>query len=79
MAVVENIRVAVHYRVGEGTKFFSVLRNVWKERSLSMRAKLGMSVLYGFETLALDDKAQKMVNVLERKCLRTTCSLMKFN
>lgn len=32
----------VSHRVGEGVKVLSAMRNVWKDRSLSLTAKMGM-------------------------------------
>lgn len=58
--------------------------SVWKDKSLSVRAKVGvfddrvfLMVLYGWEAWALDDKLWKSVNVLEMKNSRPPCGVMK--
>lgn len=56
----------------EGVKVQGTLRSVWKERSLSVRANIGvidgrevLTVLYGCEAWAVDKKVCNRVDVLE--------------
>lgn len=63
-----------------GAEILGALRSVWKERSLSVRVKIGMFdyivvpvVLYGCEAWAVYNKFWKSMAVLEIKCLRTMC------
>lgn len=55
-------------------KVLVLLRNVWKERSLLLRAKMGVFdglvvpfVLYGCKAWSLDRIVKKRVDVLEKR------------
>ncbi len=81
-----NQAVEVKHRVGEGAKVMGALRSVWKEKSVSLQAKIGMfegivvpTVLYGCESWALNAEERKRIEVMEMRCLRTICGVRWFD
>lgn len=61
VAATGTMEAEVSNRVGEGTKVIGALRNLWKERSLSKRAKTNKSedMLYGYKAWALDENVHR--------------------
>ena len=58
------------------------LRSVWKERSVSLQAKIGMfegivapSVMYGCEAWTLNARERRKIEVMEMRGLRTICGV----
>lgn len=78
IAATETIRTVASHKEDWGLKFHRAMKNVWKERPLSGRGKMGMfegskvflMVLYGCEAWAVDKNVQKRVNVWKMKCMR---------
>ena len=82
VAVDGRMTTEVNHRVGEGLKVFGALKSVWKERSVGMKAKMGMyegvvvpSMLYACETWGLSEQERKRVEVADMRCLRAMCGL----
>ena len=81
-----SMEAEVSHRVGEGARVLGAMKNVWKERTISWRAKMGMfegivvpTILYGCEAWAIDRVVRRRVDVLEMKCLRNICGVRWFD
>jgi hypothetical protein len=71
-------------RVTEARKTAGVLKGVWKGRTLSMEAKMGMyngivvpTGMYGSEVWISDENTRHRMNVMEMACLRSMCGVTR--
>ena len=74
------------HRTGEGAKMLGAMRGMWRNRTVSRQAKVGMfqgivapAVLYGSECWALNVREKRRVDVLEMRCLRTITGVRWFD
>ena len=73
-----RVNEEVSHRIGETRKTSGVLQRLWKNRHMSVQAKVGMykgivepSLLYACETWVMNVHERKKVEVVEMSCLRS--------
>jgi len=76
----------VIHRIGEANKVSGGLQKLWKKRSVSVEAKVGMyegivepSLMYGSEVWNLNVHERKRVEAVEMNCLRSICSVRRID
>merc|ERR1712090_13213 len=76
----------VSHRIGEARKVSGVLQKLWKNRNMSMEAKVGMyegivepTLLYGCEAWTLNVHERRKVEAVEMSCLRSICGVRRMD
>ena len=76
----------VRHRIVDAKKSAGALKKVWRERSLSMKAKVGMyegivepSLLYGSEVWCLNVQNRRRMEAVEMNCLRSMCGVRRID
>ena len=76
----------VSHRIGEARKVSGALQKLWKNRNMSMEAKVGMyegivepTLLYGCEAWTLNVHERRKVEAVEMSCLRSICGVRRMD
>ncbi|MEL7302024.1 MAG: reverse transcriptase family protein, partial [Pseudomonadota bacterium] len=76
----------VSHRIGEARKVSGALQKLWKNRRMSMEAKVGMyegiiepTLLYGCEAWVLNVHERRKVEAVEMSCLRSICGVRRID
>merc|ERR1712002_206763 len=72
------------HRIGEARKASGPMQRLWKNRRMSVQAKVGMykgivepSLLYACETWVMNVRERKKVEAVEMSCLRSICGVRR--
>ncbi|MEL7520935.1 MAG: reverse transcriptase family protein, partial [Cyanobacteria bacterium J06553_1] len=76
----------VSHRIGEARKVSGALQKLWKNRRMSMEAKVGMyegiiepTLMYGCEAWVMNVHERRKVEAVEMSCLRSICGVRRID
>ena len=80
----DGMSVEVDQRTKEGMATYGAMKSIWRVKEVGMNAKKALyesiivpTVLYGGEAWGLREEERKKLDVMEMKCLRSMCVVIR--